>query len=147
MRRGRLGKPHSSEARRKMSEAQRRRGAWPPPPASRGPTTRTSCCGRCRRPRWRGAPGGRSRRSTAGGLGWRCRTGAGATAAVGGAGGGTLLTPAAWNANKLHLKSYTRLHPLAGADGCKQGTVKRKNPRISWGFSLPLVLGNRCSIP
>ena len=30
MRRGRLGKPHSSEARRKMSEAQRRRGAWPP---------------------------------------------------------------------------------------------------------------------
>jgi hypothetical protein len=30
MRRGRLGKKHSEEARRKMSEAQRRRGAWPP---------------------------------------------------------------------------------------------------------------------
>jgi hypothetical protein len=30
MRRGRLGKPHSEEARRKMSAAQRRRGAWPP---------------------------------------------------------------------------------------------------------------------
>jgi hypothetical protein len=30
MRRGRLGKPHSEESRRKMSEAARRRGAWPP---------------------------------------------------------------------------------------------------------------------
>jgi hypothetical protein len=30
MRRGRKGKPHSEEARRKMSEAQRRRGARPP---------------------------------------------------------------------------------------------------------------------
>jgi hypothetical protein len=27
---GRLGKPHSEEARRKMSEAARRHGAWPP---------------------------------------------------------------------------------------------------------------------
>jgi hypothetical protein len=64
---GRRGKPHDAETRRKMSEAHKRRGTWPPHAAGRGRPQRTRPPARCRRRRPPGGRGGRWRRSRAGG--------------------------------------------------------------------------------
>jgi len=71
----RKGSRMSDEARRKMSESQRRRGARPPRPVSRGRRRRTSSCGRFRPRRWSAAPGGRRPPCTTGGATSGCRTG------------------------------------------------------------------------
>src|SRR5262249_25669313 len=64
------GRPLSDDHRRKLSKAQRRRGARPPKPDSPGQRRKNRFWVRCRMRRLLGSPGGRFKRSGPGGSGF-----------------------------------------------------------------------------